>query len=343
MDAKRIDPAQVASTVEWLEEEHRQLRARVGYLEQKAEQLETTSRDVSLRQRTEGADIEALRQHLGRVPGVEEGVRQTQEDIGDLRALITQQADVLDRAERTFTLELERMRLHLAENNQRLMALADELQPLPIRIQALGDHSKRLQDLLTTVHQATEELTNRQAILQTKVDLSIEQAHRLEQGLSALNNDFAPLRRADEVLGSRVQLAMDLARQIEQKMAEILAEEQARRELSERVEILRTERGRIQSQLTDLEHSAGYLLDRSEELARQLRLEGDRRQALTDRLGTIEGRLIDLRQWANEAVIQIWQTTEQHRRQDISGLQDQAKQLRDALQRLTRPSAGDEA
>lgn len=344
--AERLDPAQsgpdlpVSSILDWLEEDHRQLRARVGHLDQEVAALQVTSRDQALRQRADSAELEALRQHLNRVPSLEEGIRQAQEDIGDVRALQTQLSSAQERAERTSVLELERIRIQIAEAAQRLSGLVEEVQPLPIRLQALGDHTKRQQDHLTAVQQVVEEIVGRQASLQSKIDLSVEQARRVEQALGVLGNEFAPLRREDEVLASRIQLAMDLARQVEQKMADVLVEEQARRELAERVEILRVERQRLQQQVADLEHAIAGLVDRAEELARQVRQEIDRRQVVADRLAGVEGRLLDVRQTAIEAIIQIWQTAEIHKREEIVTLQEQAKDLRETLKRLTRPLLG---
>lgn len=342
MAEQRPDPAQIAGTVDWLEDEHRQLRARVGRLEQEIEQLAAAGREQTLRQRADAADLEALRQHLNRVPGLEETIRLVQEDVGDLRSLLTRQTAAGERGERAFALELDRVRLTIAEISQRLATLVDEVQPLPVRIQALGDHGRRVQDQLTDVQRTVEEILGRQSTVQSKIDLSVEQTHRVEQGLAAVGGEFAPLRRQDEVLASRIQIAIDLARQVEGRMVEALAEEQARRELAERVEILRAERQRIQQQLADLEHASAGLIERTDELGRLLRQETDRRRTTDERVGQIEGRFLNVRQTTNEAIIALWQAAEERKRQEIGLLQDQAKALRDTLKRLTRPDVDEE-
>ena len=338
--AERFDSTQTAGPIGWLEDDHRQLRAQVDRLAEQLEQLATAGRDQALRQRADAAEIETLRQLLNRVPALEEGLRQVQAEIGHVRAQITEQFTGQERAERTIALEVERLRLQISAVSHRLTGLADEVEPLPIRLQAINDHSRRHQDDLTVLRQIIDEAVRRQATLQSKVDLSTEQLHRLERELAVLSSEFAPLRREDEVLASRILLAMDLARQVEHKMAEVLVEEHDRRDLAERIEVLRAERPRVQHQLGDLEHGLSSLMERAEELGRLIRQESDRRQALVDRVARAEDRLLEIRQSAAEAIIQIWQVAEVHRRQEIATLQDQANDLRETLKRLTQPLAG---
>ena len=338
--AERVDPVQVAGAVEWLEDDHRQLRAQVARLAEQIEQLATASRQQALRQRADAAEIEALRHLLNRVPALEEGIRYVQADVGDLRAQVTEQVTGQERIERTVAVELERLRIQMAELSHRLTGLVDEIEPLPTRLQAISDHSRRQQDQLTAIRQIAEEALSRQSTFQGRIDAAIEQASRVERELAVLSNEFGPLHQADEVLAHRVQLAMELARQVQHKIADVVVEDQGRPELVERIEILRAERSRIQQQVGDLEHGLGNLIERAQELARLIRQESDRRQALVDRIAAVEDRVLELRQSATEAILQIWQMAEVHRRQEIATLQDQAKDLRDTLKRLTQPLTG---
>lgn len=337
MAESRVDPTLLAGIVDWLEDDHRQLRDQVAHLEQEVGRLAAGQRDQILQQRTAVTDLDGMRQQGLRIAPLEVSIRQVQEDIGDIRALLVQQSSALERAERGLSLELERLRIQIAELGQRQTVLSEELQPLPVRIQALNDHNRRLQDQLTALQVQADTLTGQQATLQTKIDLSVEQVHRLDQAVAGVSQEFAPLRREDEVLASRVQLAMDLARNVETMIAEVLAEEQSRRELAERIDILHAERQRIQAQLADLDHLGSVLQERTEELHRVLRIEGGRRLVLAERVTEIESRLLETRQSGQESVIQIWQAVEEQKRRDIAHLQEQAKFLRDALQRLTRP------
>ena len=336
--AERLDGTQLAGILGWLEDEQRQLRGRLGRIEQELEQLTASLREQVVRQRADSAEIEALRQHWNRVPALEEGIRQAQEEVGAIRALATQQTARQERAERAYLFQLERLRQEVVDLTQRLTVVADDLQPLPVRIQALGDQSRRQQDQIAEVQQVLEEVANWQAALQGKIDLAVEQNYRVEQGLAALSHDLEPLRHEGEQFTHRVQLAIEFARRVDQKMSEILGEEQSWRELAERVEFVQAERQRFQQQVGELEHATSGLAERAEELGRILQQEIDRREELGDRLNEIEDRLLDLRQAATEAIIQIWQTAENHKRRELATLQDQARELRETVRQITQAS-----
>ena len=322
------EPQTGQALVSWLHEQVGALKTQIGRIQQQGDQLQAGMLDLNEKLRDGEGRIREITSKTMGLPVMQDQVRQLTgllDRIQDTEVLIDTKFEILER-----TLGEERTRDQAEKNDlyRRVQDLERRSESMAERQTGIDDASRRFLDDIARANVSALSLTQRLDAVETKASRTVEALTRLEQAHVEHESSIRNLRREDDVLAERARLAHEVAVRIENEMQAQAEEYRMLPALSERVELLRAERQRLEDRVSRMEESLNdgiVRLERQEETASQL----DVRLKSNDGLiADIHKSTVDHRRNLTDQLVKLNQMLERMKRRQVEELERDVKELR---------------
>jgi chromosome segregation ATPase len=300
----------------------------MGRIEQQADQSQAAMLDVNEKLRdAEGKLRELTAKTLG-LPVMQEQVRQlsgVMERIQDAEVLIDTKFEIL---ERQTTEERQRDQGEKNDLYRRVQDLERRSEGLVERLSGVDDAHRRFQEETSRAHIGYQTLNQRLESAESKAGRNLDAVTRLEQTYAEIEQAIRALRREDDVLAERSRLAHEVATRLENDLHAQQEEYRVLPLLTERVELLRAERQRLEDRVShaeeSIENSAGRL-ERQEEFGAQIEV---RMKAHDARIEHVHGSTLEYRRSLSDQLLKLNQMLERMKRRHVDELERDVKELR---------------
>jgi chromosome segregation ATPase len=317
-----VDPAG------WMQDQMTQVKAQVGRLTQTTDQIQAGILDVNEKIRdAEGKLREMTARTLG-LPGMQEQLRQLTgllDRIQDAEVMIDTKFEIM---ERTTGEQSTRDQAEKNDLYRRVQELERRTESMVERQAALDDNTRRFQDDIGRANLQYQGLNQRLETVESKSGRNVDAVVRLEQEHAETEQSLRALRREDDVLAERARLAFDVASRVEQELHGLQEELRVLPLMTERVELLRAERQRLEDRTSHLEETVAHSttrLEREEEFTLHI----------DARLKNYDGRIehahalaLDFRRTLTDQLLKLNQTLERMRRREVEEMERQVKEFR---------------
>lgn len=319
--SRQADPA-------WVQDQVVAMKAQIGRLTQANDQLQAAVLDLNEKLRdSEGRVREMTARTLG-LPGMQEQIRQLSgllDRIQDAEVMIDTKFEAMERAQAEMTTRDQ------AEKNdlyRRLQDVERRSEGLGERQQAVDDATRRLQDEISRSHLTFQGHNQRLEAVESKSGRNVDAIARLEQEHAETEQALRALRREDDVLAERARLAHEVASRIETELHALQEEVRAMPLLTERVELLRAERQRLEDRTSHLEETQANLVVRVEREEEATLHAEARLKAYDGRIDHIHNLTLDYRRGLTDQLLKLNQMLERMRRREVEEMERQVKELR---------------
>jgi chromosome segregation ATPase len=322
------EPQTGQALISWLHEQVGALKAQIGRIQQQGDQLQAAMLDLNEKLRDGEGRVREISSKTMGLPVMQDQVRQLTgllDRIQDTEVLIDTKFEIMERS-----LGEERARDQGEKNDlyRRVQDLERRSETMAERQTGLDDSSRRFLDDISRANVSALSLTQRLDAVETKASRTLEALTRLEQSHTEAESAIRNLRREDEVLAERARLAHEVAVRIENEMHAQAEEYRMLPVLSERVELLRAERQRLEDRVSRMEETLNdgiVRLERQEEGAAQLDV---RLKAHDGRIGDIHSSVLDHRRNLTDQLLKLNQMLERMKRRQVEELERDVKELR---------------
>lgn len=312
----------------WMQDQLMAIKTQIGRLQQQGDQLQATVLDVNEKMREAESHVREISAKAIGLPGMQEQLRQLSgllERIQDAEVLIDTKFELLER-----TGGEERTRDQAEKNDlyRRVQDLERKSEGLNERQSTVDESNRRFSDEVARAHLQYQSLNQRLESAESKTGRNLDSIVRLEQHSGELEQAIRALRREDDVLAERARLAHEVAARIETDLHSHQEELRALPLLSERVELLRVERQRLEDRTSRNEESledARSRLEREEDFTTHVDV---RIKAIEGRLDAVHGSTLDHRRTLNDHLLKLNQMIERMKRRQVEELERQVKELR---------------
>jgi chromosome segregation ATPase len=312
----------------WLQDQLVQLKTQQGRTQQQGDQLQAAVLDVNEKLREAENKLRELTAKTIGLPTMQEQLRQVSElldRIQDAEVLIDTKFEVQERQAAE-----ERGRDQAEKNDlfRRVQDLERRTESLGERQAALDDATRRYQDEITRANLQYQSMNQRLDAVESKAGRNVDATNRLEQEVAETEQAIRALRREDDTLAERARLAFDVASRIESEMHTLQEELRALPLLTERVELLRAERQRLEDRASHLEEATAGLMTRLER-EEDFTLHVDSRMKSYDaRLDQVHTSTLEYRRSITEQLLKLNQMIERMKRREVEEQERQIKELR---------------
>jgi chromosome segregation ATPase len=334
-------PAAGQDLVGWLHDQVGAIKAHLARMQQQGDQIQAAMVDVNEKLReNEGKLREVSARTLG-LPVMQDQVRQlggVLERIQDAEVLIDTKFEMLERQ----TGE-ERQRDQGEKNDlyRRVQDLERRSEGLNERLSGIDDAHRRFQEETSRSHLQSQGLSQRLEAVESKSGRNLDALTRLEQMHAEVEQAVRALRREDDVLAERARLAHDVATRLETELHAQAEEYRVLPLLTERVELLRAERQRLEDRVSHAEESLtdGLVrLERQEETAAQL---DARLKSHEGRIDHVHMTTLEFRRSLSDQLLKLNQMLERMKRRQVEELERDVKDLRVQSKQLKNDESND--
>jgi chromosome segregation ATPase len=317
-----------ADAVAWLHEQVTQLKTQVGRMTQQGDQTQAAILDVNEKLRDAEARLREIGAKTVGLPVMQDQLRQLaglMERIQDAEVLIDTKFEMIER------LNHDAQGRDQSEKNdlyRRVQELERRAEGLGERQAMVDDALRRFQDEVSRSHLQYQGINQRLESVESKTGRNVDAVNRLEQTHSETEQGIRALRREDDVLAERVRLAHEVAGRLETDMHAQQEEYRVLPLLTERVELLRAERQRLEDRASRLEESledARTRLEREEDFTAHVDV---RIKTFEARLDHVHSSTLDYRRTLNEHLLKMNQMLERMKRREVEEIERQVKELR---------------
>jgi chromosome segregation ATPase len=317
-----------ADLMTWLHDQIAQLKTQMSRMQQQHDQVQAAVADVNDGLHDAEAKLRELSSRTIGVPTMQEQMRQVSgllQRIQDTEVLIDTKFELL---ERTGSEERGRDQSEKNELHKRVQDLERRSEGIAERQLSVDESGRRFQEEISRGHVEFQGFTQRLDAVESKAGRSAESLTRLEQVHSELEAAIRTLRREDDAITERVRLTQEVAGRLESDLRQQQEESRALPLISERVELLRAERQRLEDRTSHAEESledARGRLERQEEATQHI---DARLKALEGRLDHVHSSALDFRRMLAEQILKLNVMVERMKRRRIEELERDVKELR---------------
>ncbi len=318
----------LAGKVRRLEEEHEQLRAVLTRLAQQVEHFHAPVADFSERMQAVEKSQAAISGPLTRLSRLEEDVRQAKDQIDRFHTITDDERQKQAEAERRRASEMDKDRQSLGEMARRMDTQGKDVDAIGARMQAAEEMVRRNSDAAADGYRRIDELARQAEALEGRVLLGGERHRQAEEEFSRLEQELDTMRKQDDVALSRLQILLEQVKKIGDQSATLQLLEKSTEELTNRLEVHRLERQRIEQGLARLEEVLDEHRRRLDEQGQLMaHMEGRTRNG-SDRVAEMSRILEEHRQETAAQLAQFAEINEEHKRREIAELAQQIRELR---------------
>ncbi|HEU0075110.1 MAG TPA: hypothetical protein VFS30_13990 [Dehalococcoidia bacterium] len=278
-----------ADTLAWVHSEIMDLKARMGIVQQAAEQ----SRNLA----TDAADTShQLRTAFSQFDGIPPALHHVQDDLRTVRELLARAQDDIhslrqsrEEAERQDALESERLRQERNDVGRHFTDLERHVEHWEERLEGAEEHTRRT---LETQSQLTMRLETLETIL-SESDSAQSRASstlsRIDQELQRISSLALQLQGEDNSQRERINSNVEMLRRLESDLEALRAEANKISRIDDRLELVQAERTRHNERLNDVAEELAHIDERLNQ--------GDERASLLEaRINSFQDELTRTRQ-----------------------------------------------
>ena len=328
MARRREDPSQSINTVAWLQDQFHLLKAQLGKVQHQMDQTQAMALDVSEKLGQQEAEVAGLVSQGSTIAPLQEEMRQLKDVLTRLQEQQGQVRTQLEEMVRQRMAEAERERVEVSDQHRRVQDLERQVEAWLDRQSGTEDAARRYREGITLANLRAEGMEQRLEALEGRASRNLEATNRIDQEISRIDAAIQGLEREDDLQAERARVALETARRVEAAVESERRDLQALAHLSERRELLKVERQRLEDRLAQAEEEINELrglLGRQEQLTSVL--EG-RTQGYLGRLEALREEILRHRQQFVEHLLQLSTGQERLKRRQIEELDREIKELK---------------
>jgi chromosome segregation ATPase len=322
------DPSQSINTLAWLQDQFHLLKAQLGKAQHQTDQTQAMVLDVSDKLRQQEAVIASLASQVGAIAPLQEEARQLKDVLARLQEQQAQVRAQLEETVRRRVTEAERERMEVADLHRRLEDLERQVEGWLDRQSGVEDAARRYQEGITLANLRAENIERRLEALEERATRNVEATNRIDQEISRIDAAIQGLEREDDLQAERARVALEAARRVETEVESERRDLRSLVDLSEKVELLKVERQRLEDRLAQVEEDLNKLrgaLSRQEQL---LGLLDGRTQGYLGRLEALREEILRHREQFVDHLLKLSGGQERLKRRQIEELEREIKELK---------------
>lgn len=314
--------------VAWLHDQVGALKAHMARLQQQGEQSHAALLDVNEKLRDSEGRLRELSSKTMGLPVMQDQVRQLAgllDRIQDTELLIDTKFEVLERQTHE-----EHSRDQSEKNDlfRRVQEMERRSESIAERQTGIDEAARRFQEEASRSNISNQQLSQRLELVEGKASRNVDAMTRLEQAYTEVEAAIRALRREDDTLAERARLAQEVAMRVENELHAMQEEVRQIPMLTERVELLRAERQRLEDRVSRHEETLAdqsVRLERQEETTSHLDV---RMKAHDARVDHVHASLLDVRRSLSDQLLKLNQMLERMKRRHVEELERDVKDLR---------------
>lgn len=322
------DPARLANTVAWLENEQQQNREQFQALRQQMDRVQNVVDEQASHNQLVEEALNSIRQQLSRIATVEEASGQTRNQLGRVETLLADVERSGAQFQRTAETKIEELQTITAKMEHSEHERSGALEALGRRMQSVDEMDRRRQDSQTLIEQRSLDLTKLAESADTRSRATGEQLKRANDEADRTATHLDALVNQDEALSNRLQVSVEKLKSMDDKVETLTLMMEEVRSLPERFDLHRSEVQRMLNELNSLAQDFGHLNERLEDLGRQVRDSGGRNRESFDKIMALRQEIWEFASEIQEHLAQLLRTGERQKRREITELEQQIKELR---------------
>lgn len=322
------DPSQSINTMAWLQDQFHLLKAQLGKVQHQMDQTQAMALDVSEKLRQQEAAVAGLASLGSTMLPLQEEVRQFKDVLARLQEQQAQVRTQLEDIVRQRMSKAEHERVEGADQHRRLQDLERQVEGWLDRQGGIEDVTRRHRESITLVNLRAEGMDQRLEAIEGRGSRNLEATKRIDQEVSRIDAAIEGLEREDDLQAERARVALEAARRVEAVVEAERRDLQALAQLSERMELLKVERQRLEDRLGQAEEEINELRSL---LGRQEQLTGildGRTKGYLGRLDALREEILRHRQQFVEHLLKLGTGQERLKRRQIEELEREIKELK---------------
>lgn len=331
-------PETAVSPGGWVQDQLYQLKAQVAQLEQEVTHLQSTGTNLS----------ETLHRMEVTLREASLGASQTnrlQEEINQAAALLVHFQDEqaalrerLDAMSRNRDAGDNRDQQEWTEVARRTELLERQVSTWQDRQSGVDEVGRRFQEGLSLIRQQIQQIEQRLESSESKAARGLEGANRAEHNLTQIDAAIDALRREDENIAERTRVNADVTHRLESVVNQQLSELNRLEMLTERIELHRAERQRLEDRALRLEEEFTASRERLDTIdQRQARL-GGQQEGMGSRLDALYEQVGELRTAVVDQIRKLIATQDRTKRRTIQELEREIRETKQYVADLTDQS-----
>jgi chromosome segregation ATPase len=322
------EPSQSVNTLAWLQDQFHLLKAQIGKVQHQIDQTQAMALDVSDKLRQQEATIADLSSQTSVIGPFQEELRQAKDVLARLQEQHVQLRSQLEETIRQRMTEAERDRVGLSDLQRRLDDLERNVEGWLDRQSGIEDTARRYQEGIGLANLRAENVEQRLEALEGRASRNLEATNRIDQEISRIDAAIQGLDREDELQAERARVALEAARRVEALVESEKRDLLALSQLSERMELLKVERQRLEERLAQVEEEINEfrgLLGRQEQLLGVL---DGRTQGYLGRLESLREEILRHREQFVDHLLKLSSGQERLKRRQIEELEREIRELK---------------
>lgn len=316
------------SALGWVQDQLHLVKAQLGKVQHQMDQTQAMALDAVEKLRAQEAALNGVLAQSNALAPLQDELRQVKDLLARLQEQQVQTRNQSDELARQRAAEVERERVERSDLLRRLGDLEHEVESWLERQSGVEEAARHYQEGVALSNLRLEALDRRLEQVESKASRSLEAANRVDQEMSRVDATLMELAREDEVQAERARVALEAARRLEGDVSADRRDLAGLNQLSERVELLRVERQRLEDRLAAAEESMEELRSL---LAKQEQLIGvleGRTQGYHGRLESLRDELLRNRQQLVEHLRKLSTGQERVKKRQIGDLEREIQELK---------------
>jgi hypothetical protein len=284
--------------------------------------------DVSEKLREQETAVAEVSSQASAVAPFQEDLRQLKDVVARLQEQQVQLRGQLEETIRQRMTEAERDRVGLSDLRRRVEDLERNVEGWLDRQSGIEDSARRYQEGITLANLRTENIEQTLELLEGRASRNLEATNRIDQEISRIDAAIQGLEREDDLQSERARVALEAARRVEALVESEKRDLLALTQLSERMELLKVERQRLEDRLAQAEEEMNdfrNLLGRQEQLVGVL---DGRTQGYLGRLEALREEILRHREQFIEHLLKLSSGQERLKRRQIEELEREIRELK---------------
>ena len=328
MARAKDDPSQSVSTLAWLQDQFHLLKAQIGKVQHQIDQTQAMALDVVEKLRQQETAVAEVSSQASAIAPLQEDLRQIKDVLARLQEQQVQLRGQLEETIRQRMTEAERDRVELSDQRRRLENLERNVEGWLDRQSGVEDTARRYQEGIALANLRSENIDQRLEVLEGRASRNLEATNRIDQEISRIDAAIQGLEREDELQSERARVALEAARRVEALVESEKRDLLALAQLSEKIELLKVERQRLEERLAQAEEEMNEFRGA---LARQEQLTGvldGRTQGYLGRLEALREEIMRHREQFIEHLLKLSSGQERLKRRQIEELEREIRELK---------------
>lgn len=320
----------------WAQDQLYQLKAQVGQLEQQLKQLQLVTTKLSESTHKVEGSLQGAVLAASQTPRLQEELNQAIALIVLLQDAQAETKERLDEVGRSRGLDEDRDLEEWAEVVKRTEQLERQVERWQDRQSGVGEGSRRQQEELSLLRQQIQQMDARLETAEGKAAKSLEGTAGSEQALSQVESSIEELRQQDEAIAERTRVAADGVTRLEKVLNNSLEELRRLELLTERIELHRAERQRLEDRASKLEEDLQELRGRTDEGEHLQGKLNTQQQGLASRFDALQEQAEEQRRLVIEQIRKLTATQDRTKRRQIQELERELREMQQYIADLVR-------